>query len=165
MTTDIKVPTLGESVTEATVGQWFKNEGDAVTADEPVVELETDKVNLEVGAPAAGTLAEIRAEAGATVEVGAVLGVVLAGAAGATAPAAVPLPASAAPASAPAAQGAAHDQLSPAVRKLVADHGLDPALIPGSGKDGREQRGSPMSSSARRPPLRCMPLPEATASS
>ncbi|MDH3474340.1 MAG: 2-oxoglutarate dehydrogenase complex dihydrolipoyllysine-residue succinyltransferase [Rhodospirillales bacterium] len=134
------VPTLGESVTEATVAQWLKQPGEAVAADEPLVELETDKVTLEVGAPGDGVLSEIRAETGATVEVGAVLGVVTLGAApvGPTAPApaaaAAPAPAVSAP---PAAAGPAHGELSPAVRKMIADNKLDPARVPGSGKDGR----------------------------
>jgi len=137
---DLVVPTLGESVTEATVAQWLKQPGEAVAADEPLVELETDKVTLEVGAPGDGVLSEIRAETGATVEVGAVLGVVTLGAApvGPTAPApaaaAAPAPAVSAP---PAAAGPAHGELSPAVRKMIADNKLDPARVPGSGKDGR----------------------------
>ena len=74
MAIDIKVPTLGESVTEATIGQWYKKVGDAVSADEPLVELETDKVALEVNAPASGVLEAISAETGETVEVGALIG-------------------------------------------------------------------------------------------
>ena len=83
--TDIRVPTLGESVTEATVGKWFKQPGDAVAVDEPLVELETDKVTLEVPAPAAGVLGEITAKNGETVGVGAILGMIKDGAAGAKA--------------------------------------------------------------------------------
>ena len=86
--TDIRVPTLGESVTEATIGKWFKKPGDAVKADEPLVELETDKVTVEVPAPAAGVLEEIVAKDGQTVTIGAVLGSIKEGAGGATAPAA-----------------------------------------------------------------------------
>src|SRR5215470_6600049 len=74
MTIEIRVPALGESVTEATVGQWFKKPGDAVNVDEPVLELETDKVTLEVPAPAAGVLSEIKVQQGSTVAVGSVLG-------------------------------------------------------------------------------------------
>jgi len=134
--TELVVPVLGESVSEATVAQWLKQVGDAVAADEPLVELETDKVTLEVGAPAAGVLSEIRSDNGATVEVGALLGIVMAGAAGASAPA--PAAAAAAPAAVPApAAGGAQATLSPAVRKMINDRGLDPAKIPGSGKDGR----------------------------
>ncbi|MBE0530928.1 MAG: dihydrolipoamide succinyltransferase, partial [Rhodospirillales bacterium] len=81
MATEIKVPTLGESVTEATVSKWFKEVGDAVAADEPLLELETDKVTLEVNAPAAGTLSEIVVAAGSDVEVGALLGTIAEGAA------------------------------------------------------------------------------------
>ncbi|MCA1910163.1 MAG: dihydrolipoamide succinyltransferase, partial [Magnetospirillum sp.] len=98
MTTQITVPTLGESVTEATIAKWFKNVGDAVRADEPIVELETDKVTVEVPAPAAGVLTEITATAGSTVEVGAVLGSIGAGSGAVAAPAAKP---AAAPAAAP----------------------------------------------------------------
>ena len=86
MTTEIRVPTLGESVTEATIGRWFKQPGDAVAADEPVVELETDKVTVEVPAPASGVLAEILAKDGETVEPGALLGQIQEGGAGAKAP-------------------------------------------------------------------------------
>src|ERR1044071_576405 len=93
---DIRVPTLGESVTEATIGKWFKQPGDAVAVDEPLVELETDKVTIEVPAPAAGTLAEISAKDGDTVAVGALLGQIKEGA-GAAKPAARAAPAEAKP--------------------------------------------------------------------
>src|SRR5271166_3092670 len=103
--TEIRVPTLGESVTEATIGKWFKQAGDAVAVDEPLVELETDKVTIEVPAPAAGVLSEIAAKNGDTVAVGALLGAITPGAGGAAAsaapvaaPAAAPAPAAAAPA-------------------------------------------------------------------
>ena len=97
MAVEIKVPTLGESVTEATVAKWFKQAGEAVAADEPLVELETDKVTVEVPAPSAGTIAEIKAPAGTTVNVGALLGTIAPGAAPAKA-AAKPAAAEAAPA-------------------------------------------------------------------
>ncbi len=130
--TQIVVPTLGESVSEAIVAQWLKKEGEAVKADEPIVELETDKVTLEVNAPEAGVITKIQAGEGENVAVGAVLGELEAGAAANdTAPAA-------APASAPAkAKMIDTPKLSPAVRKMIADHNLDPAKIPASGKDGR----------------------------
>ena len=140
MTIDIKVPALGESVTEAEVAKWFKAVGDAVEADEPLVELETDKVTLEVNAPAAGVLAEIVAAEGAEVEVGAILGRIdETGAAVAAAPAATPAAAAAEtePEPDPEPEPAAAPPLSPAVRKLVAEHDLDPAAIEGTGKDGR----------------------------
>src|SRR5258706_3401701 len=95
--TEIRVPTLGESVTEATIGRWFKKPGDAVAVDEPLVELETDKVTIEVPAPSAGTLGEISAKDGETVAVGALLGQINDGAAGATAHPAAPPPKAAAP--------------------------------------------------------------------
>jgi 2-oxoglutarate dehydrogenase E2 component (dihydrolipoamide succinyltransferase) len=100
--TEIRVPTLGESVTEATIGRWFKKAGDAVAVDEPLVELETDKVTIEVPAPSAGTLGEIIAKDGETVAVGALLGQINEGAAAAK-PAAAPAKATVAPAAAPAA--------------------------------------------------------------
>ena len=135
---EVTVPALGESVAEATVGQWMKQVGEAVAADEPLVELETDKVTLEVNAPAAGVLSEIRTEEGASVEPGALLAIVTAGA-GAPASAAAPAPAAAPAASAPAGStaGPDHGELSPAVRKMIAENSLDPAQIPGSGKGGR----------------------------
>ncbi|MFC7333731.1 2-oxoglutarate dehydrogenase complex dihydrolipoyllysine-residue succinyltransferase [Rhodocista pekingensis] len=139
MATEIKVPTLGESVTEATVARWMKKIGDTVEADEPLVELETDKVTLEVNAPAGGTLTDIQAEDGATVGVGALLGVIADGAAKpAAAPAAAPAQAAPQPAAAPAAAAAG---VMPAARKMADDHGVDAGKIAGSGKDGRVTKG------------------------
>src|SRR6266702_340768 len=147
--TDIRVPTLGESVTEATIGRWFKKAGDAVAVDEPLVELETDKVTIEVPAPSAGTLGEITAKDGETVAVGALLGQINDGAAGAK-PAAAPAkaaaaaPAAAAPAVAMAAAPktpSADAPLAPSVRKISAESGIDAATVPGSGKDGRVTKG------------------------
>ena len=145
MATEIKVPTLGESVTEATVAKWMKQAGEGVAVDEPLVELETDKVTLEVNAQTAGTLAEIMVAEGATVEVGAILGMIAEGAVAAPAAPAPAAPAPAAPAPtatpavpAPAAVPSAQVQvLSPAVRRLVEEHNLNPAKIAASGKDGR----------------------------
>src|SRR6186997_2556263 len=106
--TEIRVPTLGESVTEATIGRWFKKPGDAVAVDEPLVELETDKVTIEVPAPSAGTLGEIAAKDGETVAVGALLGQINEGGAGAAAkPAAAPARAAASAAPPPPAAAAA----------------------------------------------------------
>ena len=142
--TEIRVPTLGESVTEATIGRWFKKAGDPVAVDEPLVELETDKVTIEVPAPSAGTLSEIIAADGATVAVGALLGQITEGAAGAAKPAAAPAKPAAAPAAAAAAASApsakappADAPLAPSVRKLSAETGIDASTVPGSGKDGR----------------------------
>ena len=149
MATEIKVPALGESVTEATVAKWFKAVGDAVAVDEPIVELETDKVTLEVNAPTAGTLSEILAGEGSEVEVGALLGRITDGAAKAPAkpepsakaePSEKAEPEAAPEAPAPAAAAEAMP-LSPAVRKLVEEHGVDPAEVPASGKDGRLTKG------------------------
>ena len=134
----IRVPALGESVTEATIAKWFKNEGDAVKADEPLVELETDKVTVEVPAPASGKLEKINVAPGTTVNVGALLGSILEGAAGATS-----APVSKAPVATPApvAAKAAETTLSPAVRKAVVENNLNPAGIAGTGKDGRITKG------------------------
>ncbi|MAM72974.1 MAG: dihydrolipoyllysine-residue succinyltransferase, partial [Tistrella sp.] len=143
MSVEIKVPSLGESVTEATIGQWFKKVGDRVEADEPLVELETDKVTLEVNAPASGVLTDILAEEGADVEVGALLGVIGEGQGAAAAkPAEAPKKAEAPKAApkaepAPAAAPAAEKVLSPAARKAAGDAGIDAGSVEGTGRDGR----------------------------
>ena len=142
MATEIRVPTLGESVSEATIGRWFKKPGDAVKADEPLLELETDKVTLEVNAPAAGVLSEIIAKDGDTVEPGALLGQIAEGAAGAS-----PAPIAAAPAAAPVAAAApapsagAASPPSPAAAKNAADRGINVADVAGSGKRGQVLKG------------------------
>jgi 2-oxoglutarate dehydrogenase E2 component (dihydrolipoamide succinyltransferase) len=142
--TSIIVPALGESVSEATVAKWLKKVGDAVKVDEALVELETDKVTLEVVAAATGVLADIKVQAGASVAVGTILGEITAGAAGAVsapAPAPAPTPTASPAATAPAPTKAPTAQnetsLSPAVRKMVDDNKLDAATIAGTGKDGR----------------------------
>jgi 2-oxoglutarate dehydrogenase E2 component (dihydrolipoamide succinyltransferase) len=150
--TEIRVPTLGESVTEATIGRWFKKAGEAVAVDEPLVELETDKVTIEVPAPSAGVLGEIAAKDGDTVAVGGLLGLINDGAAGVK-PASVsakptataappPPPPAAAPAPAPPAKALPADApLAPSVRKLSAESGIEVSTVPGSGKDGRVTKG------------------------
>ena len=141
MSGDILVPSLGESVTEATIAKWFKQPGDAVEADEPLVELETDKVTVEVPAPAAGALKEIVANEGDNVEVGALLGKIEVGAAGnaAAAPAAKEEAPAAAPAPAPAASGAKD---GPAAEKMLRENPqVSKDAIAGSGKDGRVTKG------------------------
>jgi 2-oxoglutarate dehydrogenase E2 component (dihydrolipoamide succinyltransferase) len=137
---EIRVPTLGESVTEATIGKWFKQPGDPVAVDEPLVELETDKVTIEVPAPAAGVLGEIAAKDGQTVAVGALLGQIKEGA-GAVPAAKAPAPPAEKPAPAPAKSPAADGPLAPSVRKLAAETGIDASTVPGSGKDGRVTKG------------------------
>src|SRR6185436_15311920 len=121
--TEIRVPTLGESVTEATIGRWFKKAGEPVKVDEPLVELETDKVTIEVPAPSGGVLSEIVAKEGDTVAVGALLGQVTGGAAGA---AAAPAPAKAAPQPAPAPARAAPPPAAAAPKVAAADAPLAP---------------------------------------
>jgi len=149
---EIRVPTLGESVTEATIGKWFKKAGDPVAVDEPLVELETDKVTIEVPAPAAGTLAAIAVKDGETVAVGALLGEIKEGAG--AAPSAKPAPAAASkPAAAPpkpeAPKPAAEMPVAPSVRKIAAESGMDPASVAGSGKDGRVTKGDMMAAIER----------------
>ena len=165
--TEIRVPTLGESITEATIGKWFKRRGDLVAADEPLVELETEKVTIEVPAPAAGILSEIVAKDGETVAVGALLGQINpsdgaqtgpptapskpAEPAKAAAPKAAPAPppqAAPAPQSGPAAQAAPPPQapkaagpLAPSVRRLSAESGIAPDSVAGTGPDGRVTKG------------------------
>ena len=149
---DIKVPQLGESITEATIGTWLKQVGDAVAADEPIVEVETDKVAMEIPSPVAGVLSEQSVAEGDNVEIGALIAKVdtegkaaastapAAPAAKAESAAAAPTPAAPAPASAPAAAKAGPQALmpmSPAVRRIVEDYNLDPTSVVGSGKDGR----------------------------
>ncbi|KQT46425.1 dihydrolipoamide succinyltransferase [Methylobacterium sp. Leaf456] len=174
MATDILVPTLGESVSEATIGRWFKKPGDTVAADEPLVELETDKVTLEVNAPAAGELGEILVKDGETVEPGAVLGSIVEGGKGTGKSEAKAAPKSAEPAGTkaepakaekpaqessasygshsdapPAAAGRGADESGPAVAKLARESGVDPTSLNGSGKDGRATKGDMLAAIAK----------------
>jgi 2-oxoglutarate dehydrogenase E2 component (dihydrolipoamide succinyltransferase) len=154
---EIRVPTLGESVTEATIGKWFKKAGDVVAVDEPLVELETDKVTIEVPAPAAGVLTDVAVKDGDTVAVGALLGAIK------ESPGAVPAGRpdqktekakaidagpeqpkpreDATPVKAAAAKPAADAPLAPSVRRLAAETGIDASAVPGTGKDGRVTKG------------------------
>ena len=147
---DIRVPTLGESVTEATVGKWFKQPGDAVAVDEPLVELETDKVTLEVPAPAAGVLSEVAVKNGDTVAVGALLGQIKEGAGAApkaSAPVAKPAEI---PKQAPAVpQRSAEMPTPPSVRKLAAESGVDPSKVSGTGLHGQVTKGDMLSAIER----------------
>jgi 2-oxoglutarate dehydrogenase E2 component (dihydrolipoamide succinyltransferase) len=156
---DIRVPALGESVTEATIGKWFKKPGDPVAVDEPLVELETDKVTIEVPAPAAGVLADIAAKDGETVAVGALLGQIKEGAA-------APGKASPAPTGQPeqkthaameeprprpqtTAKPADVAPIAPSVRRMAAESSIDVSTVPGSGKDGRVTKGDMMAAIER----------------
>jgi 2-oxoglutarate dehydrogenase E2 component (dihydrolipoamide succinyltransferase) len=159
MTTDIRVPTLGESITEATVGKWFKQAGEAVKADEPLVELETDKVTLEVNAPSAGVLSEITVKTGETVAVGALLGALSEGA-GAAAPAAKKSEAPAAAATAPAPAASAPSTSmppSPAAAKIALDSRIDVNGVAGSGKRGQVLKGDVLAAAAAPPPAAAPP--------
>jgi 2-oxoglutarate dehydrogenase E2 component (dihydrolipoamide succinyltransferase) len=168
--TDITTPTLGESVTEATVAKWSKKPGDAVKRDEVLVELETDKVSLEVAAPADGILSEITAAEGDTVVPGAVLGRVSEGgadAAPAPVPPAIPAPGpipAAPPAAAPPPRTAADLPLAPSVERIVVENKLDPSAIHGTGKDGRITKGDALAAvEALTPPPSRLAAPPAPA--
>ncbi|HEY8575119.1 MAG TPA: 2-oxoglutarate dehydrogenase complex dihydrolipoyllysine-residue succinyltransferase [Devosia sp.] len=160
MSTEIRVPTLGESVTEATIGQWFKKVGDTVAADEPIVELETDKVTIEVPAPSAGVLEAIAAQPGETVDVGALLGAIGGAGAGAgAAPASEPrtqTPANNAagpeeikPEPAPQPVTATDRAPAPSAQKMIAENGLNAADIQGSGKSGQVLKEDVLSALSR----------------
>jgi len=144
MATEITVPVLGESVTEGSIGEWLKQPGDAVAVDEPIVSLETDKVAVDVPSPVAGVMSAHKAAEGDTVEVGAVIAIIEEGATASSGSGAAPAAAKA-EAPAPAATkevpskdlAAAAATLSPAVRRAVLEHGVDPSTIKGTGKDGR----------------------------
>jgi 2-oxoglutarate dehydrogenase E2 component (dihydrolipoamide succinyltransferase) len=144
MATEIRVPTLGESITEATVGKWFKQRGDTVNADEPLVELETDKVTLEVPAPGSGVLSEISVQTGETVSIGALLGALSTSSTPPSAPAK-------AEASAPASKPAAASAMPPApsAAKMAAENGIDLSTITGSGKRGQVLKGDLLQEPAR----------------
>jgi 2-oxoglutarate dehydrogenase E2 component (dihydrolipoamide succinyltransferase) len=179
MATDIVVPTLGESVTEATVGKWFKKAGDTVKADEALAELETDKVTLEVNAPVGGVISEIVVKEGETVAVGAILGSISEGQVGAAAakPSAAPsAPPKAAPSPAPqvsaapqpsAAPAAARspnaDVLAPSVRRIAEESGVNPASVAATGKDGRVTKGDMLAAienGASHPAAITFPMPQ-----
>jgi 2-oxoglutarate dehydrogenase E2 component (dihydrolipoamide succinyltransferase) len=168
MSADIRVPTLGESVTEATIGQWFKKVGDIVAADEPLVELETDKVTVEVPAPSAGVLEAISANPGDTVGVGALIGVIGAAAAGArpAQPAPAAAPAASAPQPAPVAVAAGGIPASPSAQKLMAERNIAPDSLNGSGKHGQVLKedvlaaGQPAPAAAAAPVAPAAPSPQ-----
>ena len=173
MSIDIKVPAMGESVTEATIAKWFKKEGDAVKRDEPLLELETDKVTVEVPSPADGSIESIAALAGTTVQVGALLGAIAEGKTGAeskagSAPAAKAetapkptAPAAAKPAAAPAAPKA--DALAmPSAKRISEESGISTGSVAGTGKDGRVTKGDMLGALAARASA---PAPAAAVSS
>src|SRR4051794_22913188 len=173
---EIRVPTLGESVTEATIGKWFKKPGDPVAVDEPLVELETDKVTIEVPAPAAGVLGDIAAKDGETVAIGALLGQIKEGegASSKVTPAPTGRPDQKTDTTAPinaaeeeprlrpetAPKPAEDARVAPSVRRLAAETGIDASTVPGSGKDGRVTKGDMMAAIER---AAAAPTPVATA--
>ncbi|WP_421578009.1 2-oxoglutarate dehydrogenase complex dihydrolipoyllysine-residue succinyltransferase [Shinella sp. M31] len=150
MATEIRVPTLGESVSEATVGTWFKKVGDVIKADEPLCELETDKVTIEVPASASGVLSEITANAGDTVAPGGLLGQISEGAsAGAAAPAAAEKAVAAAPAAEAKPAASAAMPAAPAAAKLLAENNLSADQVDGSGKRGQVLKGDVIAAVAK----------------
>ncbi len=166
--TDIRVPTLGESVTEATIGRWFKKAGDMVRADETLAELETDKVTLEVNAPAAGVLAEITVKEGETVQPGALLGQITEGAA-----AAAPAAQTAATAAPSSVAPITSMPPSPSAAKIAAEQGIDVSQIGGSGKRGQAlksdvidfaaKQSAPAAAAPAPPPQQAPPPPASAA--
>ncbi|WOF42764.1 2-oxoglutarate dehydrogenase complex dihydrolipoyllysine-residue succinyltransferase [Sphingopyxis indica] len=175
MSTEVKVPTLGESVTEATIGEWLKQPGEAVAVDEPIASLETDKVAVEVPSPVAGVMGQQVAAVGDTVNVGAVIATIEAGkpapaeAGGKAAPAPAPKAEAKAEAAAPAPAATGGESvdtvttMSPAVRRLVLEHGLDPTKIKGSGKDGRLTKEDVLAAANAAPDASPAPSPAAAA--
>lgn len=180
MTTEIQVPVLGESVTEATIAQWFKQEGEAVSEDEIICELETDKVTVEVPAPAAGVLSKINAAEGDTVEVGVIIGAIAEGNGASAAPA--PQPAAAKPVAetpAPAAPEKKEDvaapptppseiKVMPSANRVILENDIDPASVAGTGKGGRITKGDALSALEARSteapaPVQAPPQPQAPA--
>ena len=161
MSKPITVPSLGESITEAIVARWFKSVGDAVALDEPLVELETDKVTVEIPSPVGGVLTEVLADSGAEVEVGALLGSIDEGAAAAEKPAETPAPA------VKTTNGSAGEAeevaLSPAVRKLVEENDLDPAAIPATGPKNRLTKGDVIAFMEAAQPAEPAPAPKTPA--
>src|SRR4029078_7021445 len=154
MTVEIKVPAMGESVTEATISKWFKKEGDAVKRDEPLLELETDKVTVEVPSPADGAIESISAQAGATVQVGALLGAIAEGQAGAAPKPAPPTPEPpkpAAPAQTPApAAPKADAPAMPSAKRISEETGVPLSSVAGTGRDGRVTKGDMLGALAAR---------------
>jgi len=167
MSIEIKVPALGESVTEATIARWLKNEGDAVKRDEPLVELETDKVSVEVPSPAAGVLEHIEVKAGGTVNVGAVLGAVKEGAAASSAESKPAAKAETKPAAQPAkvptapAAAAAPSPPPPSVRRIAEESNLDVSTVAGTGKRGQVTKGDALAAleAVKVPPPKQAPAP------
>ncbi|MBN8816585.1 MAG: 2-oxoglutarate dehydrogenase complex dihydrolipoyllysine-residue succinyltransferase [Sphingomonas sp.] len=164
MATEVTVPVLGESIVEATVGEWLKQPGDPVKQDEPIVSLETDKVAVEVPSPVAGVMGAHAVQVGDNVAVGALLATVEAGG-GAAAPSPAPAPApAAAPAPTPAPAEAAPAALSPSVRRAVLETGVDPATVTGTGKDGRLTKDDVLAAAASPAPAPAATAPVPTPS-
>ncbi len=165
MATEVLVPVLGESITEATLGEWLKQPGDKVAADEPIASLETDKVSVEVPSPVAGVMGQHAVSVGDTVQVGAMIATIDSGdgAAAAPAPAPAAAPASAAPIAEPEATGDTPAALSPSVRRAVLEHGVDPATIKGTGKDGRLTKEDVAAAASSKPATTSAPAAPAAA--
>jgi 2-oxoglutarate dehydrogenase E2 component (dihydrolipoamide succinyltransferase) len=165
MSTEVKVPVLGESITEATLGEWLKKPGDAVAADEPIASLETDKVSVEVPSPVTGVMGQQVVKVGDTVNVGAVIASIEAGAStdSAQAAPAAPAPAPVAAELAPEPATESAQTLSPSVRRIVLEKGVDPSTIKGTGKDGRLTKDDVLSAAAAPKPVSAAPAASAPA--
>ncbi|MEG3163064.1 2-oxoglutarate dehydrogenase complex dihydrolipoyllysine-residue succinyltransferase [Sphingomonas sp. PB2P19] len=181
MATEVTVPVLGESITEATLGEWLKQPGEAVAVDEPIASLETDKVSVEVPSPVAGVMGQHAVAVGDTVQVGAMLATI--DAAGGTGAAPAPTAAGAAPAAAPAtgeggagygdqpgtsasdapAAGDSPAALSPSVRRAVLEHGVDPSTVKGTGRDGRITKEDVTAAASSKPAPAAAAAPTAAA--
>ncbi len=173
MATEVTVPVLGESITEATLGEWLKQPGDPVAVDEPIASLETDKVSVEVPSPVAGVMGQHAVAVGDTVQVGAMLATIDSGDGAAAAPAKAPEPAATATPPAPAKDesGAGYgDQpgagtsdspaaLSPSVRRAVLEHGVDPGTVKGTGRDGRITKEDVTAAASSKPAPAAAPAP------
>ncbi|MBM6575818.1 2-oxoglutarate dehydrogenase complex dihydrolipoyllysine-residue succinyltransferase [Microvirga sp. SRT01] len=166
MATEVLVPVLGESITEATLGEWLKQPGDKVAADEPIASLETDKVSVEVPSPVAGVMGQHAVSVGDTVQVGAMIATIDSGDGAAAAPAPAAAPAAApTPAAAPEPEttGDTPAALSPSVRRAVLEHGVDPATIKGTGKDGRLTKEDVAAAASSKPATTSAPAAPAAA--
>ncbi len=166
MATEVLVPVLGESITEATLGEWLKQPGDKVAADEPIASLETDKVSVEVPSPVAGVMGQHAVSVGDTVQVGAMIATIDSGDGAAAAPAPAAAPAAApTPAAAPEPEttGDTPAALSPSVRRAVLEHGVDPATIKGTGKDGRLTKEDVAAAASSKPVTTSAPAAPAAA--
>lgn len=164
-TVEVTVPAMGESVAEGTLSSWMKQPGDAVSKDETLVEIETDKVAVEVPSPIDGVLTEIVVSEGETVEIGTLIARISAGEGAAATPTPTPAPAASSPAPTSSSSAPSGDApVSPAVRRIASENNIDPSKIPGTGKDGRATKGDALAYLEKKPMEKTAsaPAPSAT---